>query len=196
MRNLNPRDLEKRITDLEVNGGGGGGGSVAWNDVANKPFKTLSSDDFKVVGSQLQLKNSGGGGEDTPCIFITNTEEILAHTNDNKTIYVVSTYSVEGEITAFCGFKITMSHTPSDENIEVMTEEELQIAVDKMDFIDNVATGTTTNNTYSDGVYDCEWTNDILIGHVYITRPFYVTDGFKNTFKVRTNDSGVMAITY
>lgn len=193
-RQTNLRTMEERIYQLEKNGGGAGG-SVKWSDVTYKPFKTLDSNDFVVESDKLKLKN-GGGSTTEPCIFITNTEEMLAYTNIGKTVNIVSAYPVNDTMTAFAGWKVTMTNEPEEGDIVAMTSEELTSVCAGLDFIEEVDTASTLTGTYVDSEYNCRWENGDLIGYVFIHRPMYLVDNYRCSYKMKTNDSGVLAITF
>ncbi|MCQ2088064.1 MAG: hypothetical protein MJZ37_08410 [Bacilli bacterium] len=189
MRNLNPRDLEKRIDNLEKNGGGGGG-STAWSDVTGKPFKTLSSDDFKVVGSQLQLKERGSTGS-TPILSIANTTEVYSHTNNKNEIDVLNIYDTGTDIKIMGAWHIVMDTTDiSDSVITELSTTEITAIIDSIPSITDAIISDATHTAIWDDEskrFDCKWEDSTGYGNSYIYPSRFISDVYNNSIKIASN---------
>lgn len=189
MRNLNPRDLEKRIDNLEKNGGGGGG-STTWSDVTNKPFKTISSDDFKVVGSQLQLKENGHTGS-TPVLTIANNVETYTHTNNKNEIDVLNIYDTGTDIKIMGAWHIVMDTTDiSDSVITELSTTEISAIIDNIPSLTDAIISDATHTAIWDNDnkrFDCKWEDSTGYGNSYIYPSRYISDEYNNSIKISSN---------
>lgn len=192
-RQTNLRTMEKRIYDLEKNGGGAGG-SVKWSDVTYKPFKTLDSNDFIVESDKLKLKN-GGTGEVTKNITITNDTKICGFTNEKNIAHVLNLFATEDGVYIMGGWNITMSEDePSANDVVEMEDTELNAYLDVLTFVTGVKDDTTLTASYADGVYDCKWESEDGYGNSYLHRPAFISENFNNMVQIESNFGTIYAV--
>lgn len=192
-RQTNLRTMEKRIYDLEKNGGGAGG-SVKWSDVTYKPFKTLDSNDFIVESDKLKLKN-GGAGEVTKNITITNDTKICGFTNDKNVAHLLNIFATEDGIYIMGGWNITMSEDdPSDDDVVAMEDTELNAYLDVLTFVTGVKEVSMLSATYADGIYDCKWVGSDGYGNSYLHRPTFISENFNNMVQIESNFGSIYAV--